>query len=109
MLELLEKGRDAPRAMELLDQVLARRADVREQRDPTRDLVEALEREGYGDPAGECQQVDDCVRPAADRHQHSDRVVECRGGEDLRGPQAFASKPDGAPPGRLRSAVAGRV
>ena len=71
-----------------------------------RELVEAVERQRHADAAGEREQMDDGVRPAADRHQQRDRVVERLGGEDPRRAQPFARQLDGASAGRLRGAHA---
>src|SRR4051794_29874826 len=67
--ELGEDGSDPAGAVEVLDDVLARRPDVGEHRCPPRELVEAVERERHVDAAGEREEVDDGVRAAADRHQ----------------------------------------
>ena len=108
-LELLEQRLHAARVMEVLDQELAGRPQVRKDRRAARDLVEAIEGQRHAYPAGEGEQVDDGIRGAADRLQHGDRVVERIGGEDLRGPQVLVRQLDGTPACRLCGAVPRRI
>jgi hypothetical protein len=76
-------GADAARTVKLLDEILTRRAHVREQRGALGEVVETIERQRHAGAARERQQMNDGARAAADRHQQRDRVVECVVGEDL--------------------------
>ena len=87
----------AARLEEVLHQVLARRADVREHRDRAGELVEAREIEGDAGPARHGDQVDDRVGRAAEREHDGDRVLEVlrrerrgTGSETMRRPAATA-------------------
>ena len=86
--ELVEHGRDAAGAVQVLDEVLARGPHVRRAA-ASRGRARRTGRASSGTPTppGQREQVDDRVGDAADGHQQRDRVVERLGGHDLRRPQ----------------------
>jgi hypothetical protein len=100
-LELLEHARHAAGAVQVLDQVIAGRADIDEERGPRGELVEPGEPERHADASCECEQVHDGVRAAADRGEKRDRVVERLRGEHGRRTERLLREPNGAPAGRL--------
>ena len=102
--ELLQHGGDTAGAVQLLDEVLAGRPHVDEERRLRGDLAEAVERQRDADAAREREQVHDGVRPAADRGEQRDGVVERLGGEDLPRRQPLHRQLDRATTRRLGGA-----
>ena len=107
--ELPQHGGDPARMVKLFDEMLPGRAYVDQHRRAAGDLVEAFKGQRNRDAARDCEQVDHGVRPAADRHQRRDRVVERLGLQDPRRRQPFLREPDGPPAGRLGGSHAGGI
>jgi hypothetical protein len=100
VLELGQQRLDAAGVEEVLHQVPAGGADVGEDRNLARQLIEALQGERDAGPAGDRDQMDHGVGRAAHRQVAADRVVDRRGREDVGGLQAFPDHPDDPPAGR---------
>jgi len=105
--QFTQHSRDPSGMKQLLDQVLAGRADVHDDRGAGRDLMKALERQRDAGAARQGEHVDHSVGRSADRREHRDRVVESLGGEDLDRLRPGAGERHRAPTDRLGHLVLG--
>jgi hypothetical protein len=90
---------------EVFHQILAGGSDVRDERRPERQLVEAIDRKRHTGSACDGDHVYDGIGGASEREHRGDRIVDARGGDNVPWLEVFPHHVDNPPAGLGRHAA----